>query len=122
MPLSIFFLGNAYVGAKSITREQYARIAFGNSEILPDHNLGPTSKLFVCPCCGEVWARLLWEVTTDDVGRWHSNWVPVLEPCRTHGGGRLFKAITTPALMRYLELYPDEALSFDLEIQRSSSS
>lgn len=63
---------------------------------------GPWSKCFVCPECGELWARI----------HGSRSWIAVMRNCRSHNGGSLIDD-TDPY---YIDAYPRELLAYEVMV------
>ena len=69
-----------------------------------------TSVVYVCPVCGEVWARTIFDlVPTHTPSDWNDQYVAALKPCYTHGAGYI---LSGPEL-DYLEDFPNAVLKYE---------
>jgi hypothetical protein len=98
-----FFLGSKHLGTGECTYQQFH-----------GHNEPPQSLLFMCPTCGEVWARLpVISVATGKTMRWAALHIP----CALHPEGRLLPAgsLSVDWIQGLVESMPDEVVRLEFQ-------
>jgi len=81
---------------------------YGSARLLPRYVkaelCAPPSQWFLCPVCGELWARF-------SVPGPRATWEPIIRCCRKDGGGSIWR----PWDAEYTEALPAPVLQWELE-------
>ena len=93
------------MGSKQLTREQI------HPHFTPGHIIALVSCAYLCPTCGDVWARVYHEATPDE--RHTHQWTPLTAACDRCGSGRLLKHLRGVPPGQIIRSYPDSLIIWE---------
>ena len=80
----------------------------------PDHRELKINTIYVCPQCGDVWSKLMWEEEETLSVRYH----PIVSRCLKCGGGLLLDHVRVLGAEYIVENYPPKLIEHEANVMR----
>lgn len=86
-----------------------------NALFTTEHKVCHINVLTLCPTCGDIWSRILWEDDGSENATYR--WTAHINPCPLHGSGQLLDHLKGLDPETLLALYPPTLLEHELEMR-----